>query len=348
MTAPRHVFYISDRTGLTAENIGEALLNQFGRIEFKRHTYPFIDTPEKARTVVEIVNRNAQENGLRPIAFVSVVNDEIREIIKKAGAFHINFFETFLGLLEKELNTALLRLKVNEQWVSTATISETQVNRIALDEALPSPTNLVQIAFMVDATGSMGDELEFLKMDLKKVINEVQKTNTQLKISTATVFYRDEGDEYVVKHSPFTEDINQTTEFISQQHADGGGDFPEAVDKALVQLNQLQWQPEARTRIAFLVLDAPPHNKPAVISSIQYSVKTAAASGIKLIPVVASGIDKTTEFLMRFIAMYTNGTYVFITDHSGIGNKHLEPSVGEYQVEKLSDLMVRLIKKYSE
>ena len=249
---------------------------------------------------------------------------------------------------EKELNTALLRLKVNEQWVSTATISETQVNRIALDEALPSPTNLVQIAFMVDATGSMGDELEFLKMDLKKVITEVQKTNNQLKISTATVFYRDEGDEYVVKHSPFTEDINQTTEFISQQRADGGGDFPEAVDKALVQLNQLQWQPEARTRIAFLVLDAPPHNKPAVISSIQYSVKTAAASGIKLIPVVASGIDKTTEFLMRFIAMYTNGTYVFITDHSGIGNKHLEPSVGEYQVEKLSDLMVRLIKKYSE
>lgn len=249
---------------------------------------------------------------------------------------------------EKELNPTLLRLKVNEQWVSTAAISETQVNRIALDETLPSPTNLVQIAFMVDATGSMGDELEFLKMDLKKVINEVQKTNTQLKISTATVFYRDEGDEYVVKHSPFTEDINQTTEFISLQRADGGGDFPEAVDKALVQLNQLQWQPEARTRIAFLVLDAPPHNKPAVISSIQYSVKTAAASGIKLIPVVASGIDKTTEFLMRFIAMYTNGTYVFITDHSGIGNKHLEPSVGEYQVEKLSDLMVRLIKKYSE
>lgn len=249
---------------------------------------------------------------------------------------------------EKELNTALLRLKVNEQWVSTATISETQVNRIALDETLPSPTNLVQIAFMVDATGSMGDELEFLKMDLKKVINEVQKANNQLKISTSTVFYRDEGDEYVVKHSPFTEDINQTTEFISLQRADGGGDFPEAVDKALVQLNQLQWQPEARTRIAFLVLDAPPHNKPAVINSIQYSVKTAAASGIKLIPVVASGIDKTTEFLMRFIAMYTNGTYVFITDHSGIGNKHLEPSVGEYQVEKLSDLMVRLIKKYSE
>lgn len=105
MGSPRQVFYISDRTGLTAENIGEALLNQFGNVAFKRHTHPFVDTPDKAREVVEKVNRSRQESGQRPIAFVSVVNDEIREIIKQADAFHINFFETFLGLLEKELNT---------------------------------------------------------------------------------------------------------------------------------------------------------------------------------------------------------------------------------------------------
>lgn len=57
MSSPRQVFYISDRTGLTAENIGEALLNQFGNLSFKRHTHPFVDTPEKARAVVEKVNR---------------------------------------------------------------------------------------------------------------------------------------------------------------------------------------------------------------------------------------------------------------------------------------------------
>ncbi len=81
------------------------LLNQFGNLSFKRHTHPFVDTPEKARAVVEKVNRSRQENGQRPIAFVSVVDDEIRRIIKGADAFQINFFETFLGLLEKELNT---------------------------------------------------------------------------------------------------------------------------------------------------------------------------------------------------------------------------------------------------
>ena len=104
MTVTRNIFYISDRTGLTAENIGEALLNQFSNIEFKRATYPFIDTAEKARSVVDIVNRAAESQGRRPIAFVSVVNNEIRQIIKEANAFQINFFDTFLGELEKELD----------------------------------------------------------------------------------------------------------------------------------------------------------------------------------------------------------------------------------------------------
>ena len=220
-------------------------------------------------------------------------------------------------------------------------ISETTLNRIALKNNTEKTSNEVQIAFMVDATGSMGDELEFLKMDLKNVISKVEEGNKNLKISTATVFYRDEGDEYVVKHSDFTKDINKTIQFINSQKADGGGDFPEAVHSALNQLNKLQWDGEARTRIAFLVLDAPPHHEDKVIKSVQASVKTAAEKGIKLIPIVASGIDKPTEFLMRFMAIYTNGTYVFITDDSGIGNSHLEPSVGEYQVEKLSNLMIR-------
>ena len=69
MTDPRQVFYISDRTGLTAENIGEALLNQFGNVEFKRHTYPFIDTPEKARAVVDKVNQSAEKFRRAPDCF---------------------------------------------------------------------------------------------------------------------------------------------------------------------------------------------------------------------------------------------------------------------------------------
>ena len=65
MSSLRHVFYISDRTGLTAENIGEALLNQFGNLEFKRHTHPFVDTPEKAREYYRYCDAPARMPWLR-------------------------------------------------------------------------------------------------------------------------------------------------------------------------------------------------------------------------------------------------------------------------------------------
>ena len=51
---------------------------------------------------------------------------------------------------------------------------------------------------------------------------------------------------------------------------------------------------------------------------------------------------------MRYMAIATNGTYVFITNHSGIGNNHIEPSIGEYEIEYLNQLIVRLINKYLE
>lgn len=57
----------------------------------------------------------------------------------------------------------------------------------------------------------------------------------------------------------------------------------------------------------------------------------------------ASGIDKETAFLLRNLGIATGGTYTFLTDHSGIGNPHLEPTIGGYQVELLNHLLVRVI-----
>lgn len=207
----------------------------------------------------------------------------------------------------------------------------------------------LEIAFVVDATGSMGDELEYLKTELLDVISRIKSANAHSTVLTSAVFYRDKGDEYVTIVSNFTSDNNATVNFISNQRAEGGGDFPEAVHTALDKaVNELQWSTNAKTRILFLLLDAPPHHNTSVISSIQTSLLKSAEKGIKIIPITASGIDKETEFLMRFLAMTTNGTYVFITDDSGIGESHLQASVGEYQVEFLNDLMVRLINKYAE
>ena len=83
------------------------------------------------------------------------------------------------------------------------------------------------------------------------------------------------------------------------------------------------------------------------VNTIKSQIKLAQEKGIKIIPIVASGANKNVEFLMRFFSISTNGTYVFITDDSGVGNKHLKPTDDDFKVEKLNDLIVRLIEKYS-
>lgn len=92
-------------------------------------------------------------------------------------------------------------------------------------------------------------------------------------------------------------------------------------------------------------MDAPPHYTSEIVTQLHQTITEGASKGIKIIPIVTSGIDKNTEFLMRYMAISTNGTYVFITDDSGIGNEHLKPSVGQYEVEFLNELLLRLIKK---
>jgi len=101
----RHAIFISDRTGLTAEGMGDALLNQFDNIEFKRLTYPFIDTPEKAERVVAEVNKITDGCNLRPIIFTSIVSEDIRRIIRNCNGLHLSFFDAFINKLEEELGT---------------------------------------------------------------------------------------------------------------------------------------------------------------------------------------------------------------------------------------------------
>jgi hypothetical protein len=246
-----------------------------------------------------------------------------------------------------DLTKLIIEINNGAKIVPTVKLFKDGKNNIILPPT--SVDNKIELSFVVDATGSMGDELKYLKTELADVISRVKVANPNSTVFTSSVFYRDKNDEYVTKISDFTTDNNITTNFINNQSADGGGDFPEAVHSALDKaINELQWSANAKTRILFLVLDAPPHFDDTVISDIQASISKASEKGIKIIPITASGINKETEFLMRFFSISTNGTYVFITDHSGIGDSHLVPTVGPYQVEFLNNLMVRLINKYAE
>jgi regulator of PEP synthase PpsR (kinase-PPPase family) len=101
----RVVFYLSDQTGVTAETLGRSLLTQFGGHEFDQVTLPFVETVDKADEAVRRINAVAAETGVRPIVFSTLVRDEIRDRFLGVRALVLDFFETFLIPLERELAT---------------------------------------------------------------------------------------------------------------------------------------------------------------------------------------------------------------------------------------------------
>jgi [pyruvate, water dikinase]-phosphate phosphotransferase / [pyruvate, water dikinase] kinase len=99
----RTVFFVSDQTGVTAETMGHSLLTQFDALEFRPVTLPFVSSVDKAEEAVRRINRAAAEEGVRPVIFSTLVQDELREIVMRSHGLFLDFFAAFVGPLEREL-----------------------------------------------------------------------------------------------------------------------------------------------------------------------------------------------------------------------------------------------------
>jgi len=126
-------------------------------------------------------------------------------------------------------------------------------------------SKVVELALAMDCTGSMSSWIEHSKNTLSQVIDTIKEKfsepGKQLVFRVAFVGFRDFGDgNDIFSVHDFTKDIKAMKEFISTQHASGGGDFPEDVTGAMHQVLQLSWSEES-TRLVAIIADAPTHGK---------------------------------------------------------------------------------------
>lgn len=103
IAARRSIFYLSDRTGITAESLGSTLLTQFQESEFRESTLPFVNSVEKAHSAVEYIKHVYETSGLRPIIFSTTVSDDVRDILRNCDALFLDLFDQFVPALENEL-----------------------------------------------------------------------------------------------------------------------------------------------------------------------------------------------------------------------------------------------------
>src|SRR5260370_26309072 len=170
-----------------------------------------------------------------------------------------------------------------------------------LSAAVAKPT--VEVAFVLDTTGSMGGLIEGAKRKIWSIATAIVDSNPDADIRMGLVAYRDIGDDYVTKKVELTRDIQDLYANLLELKARGGGDWPESVNEALdVAVNKLQWTAgsDAR-RIVFLVGDAPPHMDYAQDTKYPMTLSVAKHKAI-VVNAVLAGNAAHTERVWRDIA----------------------------------------------
>jgi len=223
---------------------------------------------------------------------------------------------------------------------TTATASAGTVELTLAQGTLPT-VGALDLAFVIDTTGSMGDELSYVQRELDGIVGGIAEQFPGIAQRFALVVYRDEGDDYVVRSFDFTSDLASFRANLATQRAEGGNDMPEAVDQGLTAASQLGWSRGAVARVAFWIADAPHHVGKE--NAVTAALAAAVANAVHIYPVAASGIDDLGEFVMRTAAEVTGGRYLFLTNDSGIGGSHAEPHIPCYYVTTLTLAMRRMV-----
>jgi uncharacterized protein YegL len=237
--------------------------------------------------------------------------------------------------------------KGGEQARATLLRGQSQAVHVRLGAQRVAQRPRLDLVFMIDATGSMGDEIGKLKASMRAMADQIAQLPGQPDICYGLVAYRDRGDAFITRTHDLTNDLSAFQSLLSRVQAQGGGDTPEALNEALHEVvHGLSWRADA-ARLVVLVADAPPHLD---YGGPQYDndMQAALAKGIKLFAVGASGLDPVGEYIFRQIAQYTAGRFVFLTykdavnPTSGPGTQTVH-DVKNYSVQTLDKLVVRLV-----
>jgi Mg-chelatase subunit ChlD len=244
--------------------------------------------------------------------------------------------------------------------VGTAPLVRGQAQAVQLrlgGQPASGPARL-DLVFLVDATGSMDDEIAKLKGSMRAMAQQISQLPGRPDICYGLVAYRDRGDAFLTRSHDFTDDLGAFQDGLARLQAGGGGDTPEALNEALHEtVHGLSWRADA-VRLVVLVADAPPHldytncrvahEQPGRCPQYDRGMQAALAKGIKLFAVGASGLDPVGEYVFRQMAQYTAGRFVFLTyrdaaDPGSGPGAQTSHDVRNYSVQTLDKLVVRLV-----
>ena len=207
----------------------------------------------------------------------------------------------------------------------------------------------LDVVFVFDTTGSMGDEIAMLKKTIGDIKVQIAHHSPAPDVRFGMVLYRDKGDDYRSRVIPLTADLQRFSQQLNAVRAGGGGNYPEDVQEGLRQtMTAIKWRRRG-VRLAFLIGDAPPRMDHGQTYTYVSAMRDAARRGIKIATVGASGLDRQGELVWRQLAQYTMAPFVFLTygekgDSEGSASSVSHHVGANWVAEKLDAIIVRMVK----
>ena len=261
-------------------------------------------------------------------------------------------FPRALGISEQVPALRMLVEKGNHTVEGMLQRGQDETQTVVLPDAvaLSQPLRL-DVLFLLDSTGSMGDEIAQIQRTIVSIAERIDQLEPRPALRFGLVAYRDRGDLYVTRAYDFTPDVAAFRELLLSVSADGGGDTPESLNEALhAAVNDVGWADDA-VRLIFLVADAPPHRDYPQDYDYLQEVRAAVAQGIKVYPIAASNSDEQAEYVFRQLAQQTLAHFIFLTYQPGQNAgppgdttvHHVDPQA--FTVERLDDLVVQVVQR---
>lgn len=257
----------------------------------------------------------------------------------------------FFGSTEVDPNsqerlTYTAKVSKGDESVTQELDPEASSHSVVLDADPHGEAVQLDVLFLIDVSGSMGDEIEQLKANMISVAKQIDELPGEPDARFAMTVYRDRDDSFQTNTFDFTDDIDFfISEGLQKLQANGGGDYPEMLSEAFNEaITVPAWRADNTVKLVFLVADAPPHLDYGGPSYADDAL-SAAAAGIKVLPIASSGLDAQGEYVYRQLAQLTMGRFVFLTyGADGVGpGEDTTMNVDDYSVLSLDELVVQLV-----
>ena len=259
--------------------------------------------------------------------------------------------------LEHSQNLQSYQVRVtHNQQTSESTVSRDGARTVnfSFNQHRPNYRNVpLDILFVLDTTGSMGEEIQRLKTTIEIINLNLISLSSAPRVRFGMVLYKDRGDEeYLTRIVPLTSNLEHFREQLDEVYASGGGDTPEDLQSALQEaMRKINWGRQG-IRLGFIVTDAPPH---LFVNRAEYTYvnasKDARRRAIKLFSVGTGGLNLMGEYILRQISQYTSAKYIFLTygetgeSEGGAPGSVSHHTGANYQTDRLEAVIIRFAKQ---